>query len=93
MKIEYLGKKLVKPNEALGQYKGKYFHTVEVYHPNPTGVTGPDVLWMVDKAIEMDKWVQETLGYPAYSLLPSDNGVWFKFKTKEDAMRFKLQFS
>lgn len=82
--LKYLGKKLVRANPAITQYKDKYYHTVEAFH------SFDSVLDQVARNLELDAWCSETFGYTALSLLPSDTGTYFKFPTKEDAMQFKL---
>jgi hypothetical protein len=93
MKIEYLGKKLVKRNEALGMTKGKFYHTLEVSDSSWGEDHNYAILKAIDVCLEMDKWAQEEFGYSAYSIQPSDTGIWFKFISKQHAMEFKLRFS
>ena len=82
--LEYLGKKLVRRNPELGIHRSHYMHVVEV----KSDFTSP--YEKLDQIMNLDAWCVEHFDQRAYSMDPNDDGEWFKFKVKTDAMQFKL---
>ncbi|MNV19971.1 hypothetical protein D3C71_1108550 [compost metagenome] len=80
--LNYIGKKLVKVNPALGIHSPYYVHVVSFYS-NYT-----DHAPQLDQIMKLDDWNEANLGFRAYSMDPTDDGEWFKFKKKDDADKF-----
>lgn len=80
--LTYVGKKLVKINPSLGIHKPFYVHVIEFYSEYS------DHAPQLDQIMALDDWNEKTFGERAYSLDPTDNGEWFKFKSKDHAEQF-----
>ncbi len=80
--LNYIGKKLVKVNPSLGIHKPYYVHVVEFF----SDFTDPAA--QLAQIMKLDDWNEKTFSSRAYSLDPTDDGEWFKFRNKADAEQF-----
>ena len=81
-RLSYIGRKLVKVNPSLAIHKAYYVHVVEIVSDYTEAST------QLDQIMKLDDWNEKTFGQRAYSFDPTDDGEWFKFKSKDHAEQF-----